>query len=476
MASIAATAIFALSTKPSVAQAAARSFDEVYSRARSIAATSGDGATIFFAPEASQPQQGQFVYAIAVYKGRPDGQATFGATSSVPILHTNVEIQASGFSNAAFGRGDAFAVFVSSNGDLRWVDNYRATSAALANEPTCDSPSLVLMFMTPGQTTQQRTLRCGGSVVAEVLPGPAAPSSAPTPVVQIRNATPPPVPAPLGPSQAPTMPPTPTPTPIPPLIPGAAGVTAATVTSLTFNSSPPSGGSGLGYYVTYSISCGNVAYSCTVGGLMAATRYVITPTYHDSVGDTVAGTPFAGVTSPVSLPGPGSTTTAPTLIEQVIWTQSDGGCDESFQGINAWPSYTVTTAGAIQQADMSGGSWSITGGQYTYTFDPGDGSGPHGVIIPYVVQFYAGPQQAWNSSWTTTPNKGNLFLDVAGPEIALGGSSLNFGNYPNVFGTNPYSPSAFAGYSPDTPIILELLGIEEIETGEPGGACGGGGV
>jgi hypothetical protein len=73
------------------------------------------------------------------------------------------------------------------------------------------------------------------------------------------------------------------------LLPGIPSVSGVTQTSLAVNSTPPSGGSGSGYYVSYLISsavgCGPAVYACTIPGLTAATTYAITAVYRDSAGD-----------------------------------------------------------------------------------------------------------------------------------------------------------------------------------------------
>jgi prepilin-type N-terminal cleavage/methylation domain-containing protein len=105
------------------------------------------------------------------------------------------------------------------------------------------------------------------------------------------------------------------------LSPGAASAGGATATTLALTSTPPTGGTGAGYAVSYLLGaaaqCSGVAFACTVGGLAPATTYTFTPVYSDGSGATVAGAPFSGTTlaaggGPAPSPTPTAVGSAPS--------------------------------------------------------------------------------------------------------------------------------------------------------------------
>jgi hypothetical protein len=96
----------------------------------------------------------------------------------------------------------------------------------------------------------------------------------------------------------------------PPLVAGSPSVTSATLISLSVNSTPPNGGSGAGYNVTYVTNtgqtCGPVSYACTINGLNSSTPYTITATYHDSAGHTATASTTGTTLAPRPVLNPGT--------------------------------------------------------------------------------------------------------------------------------------------------------------------------
>lgn len=140
---------------PYAAVAAAREFDAALAYARSIAATSGDGATLVFAPAPGASAQG---FVLTVYSGRPDGN-TPAASGLAPSLASASVIEAS------LG-APPFALFVDSSGALSGQGGYPSFNAGqptfrtIAGEPACPSGGYRLTFSDPVHA-EARVLPCG---------------------------------------------------------------------------------------------------------------------------------------------------------------------------------------------------------------------------------------------------------------------------------------------------------------------------
>lgn len=102
-------------------------------------------------------------------------------------------------------------------------------------------------------------------------------------------------------------------TPWPGFNPGAPGCNGDSATTITCDSSPPSGGTGTGFYVVYYITggpdhggatCGAAVYACQYTGLTASSTYGITAEYYDSAGHNASAPASASTqASPNQFPG-----------------------------------------------------------------------------------------------------------------------------------------------------------------------------
>lgn len=177
---LAAGGVWMLSMQPGALRAAVNDVDADFAAAQSIAESSGNGATLVFAPQAG----GVPGFTVRVYSGRPD------AVNAVTPTTTMAVTSASTVSEAHFGK-PPFAIFLNSAGYATGTGGYPTLDAhenptfpVIAQQPACPSGGIVLTFTSPQGATATRTFACNtmvaGSAAADPTPTPNAPHVSPT--------------------------------------------------------------------------------------------------------------------------------------------------------------------------------------------------------------------------------------------------------------------------------------------------------
>ncbi len=176
---LAAGGVWMLGAHPGALTQAADDFDAALASARAIAATSGNGATLVFAPggTGTSPTQG---FTLRVYSGRPDPGATVRATTAMPgIARATVSERTLG--------DPPFAIFIGASGHVSGASAYPRIKAGgevvfpvIAREPACPPRGFVLTF-DDARGTATRTLACASSVSTP----PEIPNPSPTPNVPL---------------------------------------------------------------------------------------------------------------------------------------------------------------------------------------------------------------------------------------------------------------------------------------------------
>jgi hypothetical protein len=169
-----------LSMRPAALRGALDDFDANLATAKAIAASSGNGATLVFAPQA----HGALGFTLRVYSGRPN--------TANAVIATNAMIASSpaAVSEAHFGK-PPFAIFLNSAGYPTGSANYptldaqeNPTFGAIAQQPPCPSGGIELTFTSPQGVTATRTLPCDEPVPivagTDPTPTPNAPHISPT--------------------------------------------------------------------------------------------------------------------------------------------------------------------------------------------------------------------------------------------------------------------------------------------------------
>jgi prepilin-type N-terminal cleavage/methylation domain-containing protein len=177
---LAAGGFWMLSMRPAALRGALDDFDSNLAAAKALAASSGNGATLVFAPQTDSAPG----FTLRVYSGRPN------ASNAVAITNTMAAISATSVSEAHFGK-PPFAIFLSSAGYPTGSANYPSLDAqenptfnVIAQQPPCPSGGIVLTFTSPQGVTATRTLPCNTSVAfaagADPTPTPNPPHISPT--------------------------------------------------------------------------------------------------------------------------------------------------------------------------------------------------------------------------------------------------------------------------------------------------------
>jgi prepilin-type N-terminal cleavage/methylation domain-containing protein len=140
-----AGAAFALGSRPVAMNSAATGFEAQFEAARSLAAATGNGATIVVQPRVP------LGFKSIVYAGRPTAGDALAVTS-VPQIASDAEI-----SEAGFGR-PPFAIFISGSGHVSMAGSYPSAAqfdspvmTPIASEPACPAAgSYALTFSANG--------------------------------------------------------------------------------------------------------------------------------------------------------------------------------------------------------------------------------------------------------------------------------------------------------------------------------------
>ncbi len=177
---LAAGGFWMLSMRPAALRGALDDFDSNLAAAKALAASSGNGATLVFAPQTG----GAPGFTLRVYSGRPN------ALNAVIATNTMAAISATSVSEVHFGK-PPFAIFLNSAGYPTGTDNYPSFDAqgnptfnVIAQQPPCPSGGIVLTFMSPQGVTATRTLPCNTDVAfaagSDPTPTPNPPHISPT--------------------------------------------------------------------------------------------------------------------------------------------------------------------------------------------------------------------------------------------------------------------------------------------------------
>jgi type II secretory pathway pseudopilin PulG len=177
---LAAGGYWMLAMQPGALRGALDDFDANLAAARATAASSGNGATLVFAP----PPNGAPGFALRVYAGRPN------AVNAVSATTTLAGSSATSVSEAHFGQ-PPFALFFNSAGYPTGVARYptldaqgNAAFAVIAQQPPCPSGGIVLTFTSPQGVSATRTLPCNTDIAgiarANPTPTPNVPHVSPT--------------------------------------------------------------------------------------------------------------------------------------------------------------------------------------------------------------------------------------------------------------------------------------------------------
>ena len=160
-----------LSMHPGALRGALDDFDANLASAKAIAASSGNGATLIFEPQAN----GSLGYTLRVYSGRPT------AAGAVTQTNTMIANSAATVKEAHFGN-PPFAIFLSSAGYPTGKAGYPTVNAGVPNfttiatEPPCPAGGIELTFTSPQGVTGTRSLPCN-----VVVSGTAGTDSTPSP-------------------------------------------------------------------------------------------------------------------------------------------------------------------------------------------------------------------------------------------------------------------------------------------------------
>ncbi len=176
---------WAFSLHPNALVAATDDVDAALASARAIAASSGNGATIAFAPRADARGNPLAGFTLRIYSGRPDAPGAVRATSAMPVIaDASVRERTLG--------APPFSIFIDSAGNASGAASYpaidasgNASFATIAQEPACPPGGFTLTLRDlQSRASATRTLSCR---VALSAPGAANPS--PTPNVPLATPT-----------------------------------------------------------------------------------------------------------------------------------------------------------------------------------------------------------------------------------------------------------------------------------------------
>ncbi|HTU69088.1 MAG TPA: type II secretion system protein [Candidatus Baltobacteraceae bacterium] len=177
---LAAGGYWMLAMRPGALRNAVDDFDSNLAGAKALAASSGNGATLVFAP---QPN-GLTGFTLRVYSGRPNAANAVSATNTMAVN------SGASVSEAHFG-SPPFAIFLNSAGYPTGTANYPALDAhenptfnVIAQQPPCPSGGIVLTFTSAQGVTATRTLPCNTTLDTvggtDPTPTPNAPHISPT--------------------------------------------------------------------------------------------------------------------------------------------------------------------------------------------------------------------------------------------------------------------------------------------------------
>lgn len=137
--------------RPYALRSAATQFDAALAYGRAIAASSGNGATLVFAPR----EAGGF--SIAIYAGRPTAQGALHP-SGIPPMVSDARVDVEGIG------GPPFALFLSGAGNATLAASVLPTPAPGGSEPACPSSGTWKLTLAGGPAKSEVWLPCFAAV------------------------------------------------------------------------------------------------------------------------------------------------------------------------------------------------------------------------------------------------------------------------------------------------------------------------
>ncbi len=170
--------VWLFAAHPGALRAAVDGFDANYADARALAAKTGNGATIVFAPRKDASGNAIPGFTMRVYSGRPNGVSAVTQTNAAAVISD------ASISETTFG-SPPFALFLSSAGKPSGKASYPAFNAqgapqfaVIAQQPPCPNVAgITLTFRANNGATETRNLGCDGAMPS----GTAAPQPTLTP-------------------------------------------------------------------------------------------------------------------------------------------------------------------------------------------------------------------------------------------------------------------------------------------------------
>jgi type II secretory pathway pseudopilin PulG len=146
-------------------RSAAAQFDAALAYAQSLAANSGNGATLVFTAAS-----GGGGFDLTIFSGRPSGAGTLQQAPTAPI-HAEATV-----SEAKLG-GVPFTIFLNSAGHASAMSGAVTTASVVASDPGCPSgESAVVLSFSDSHTTDTRSVPCNTAVAGSpVTVGTVAP-------------------------------------------------------------------------------------------------------------------------------------------------------------------------------------------------------------------------------------------------------------------------------------------------------------
>jgi prepilin-type N-terminal cleavage/methylation domain-containing protein len=181
---LAAGGVWLLGMRPGALTHATSDYDAALASARAVAETSGNGATLVFAPR----DGGEPGFTLRAYSGRPVSAGAVKATNAMPG-ESDAAVE-----EATLGK-PPFAIFIGASGHVSGKGPYptiaangAATFDAIVTEPACPASGFVLTFTGPQGATATRALPCTPSA-SDAPSGPSMPNPSPTPNVPLLTPT-----------------------------------------------------------------------------------------------------------------------------------------------------------------------------------------------------------------------------------------------------------------------------------------------
>jgi prepilin-type N-terminal cleavage/methylation domain-containing protein len=181
---LAAGGAWLLAMHPGALMHATSDYDAALASARGIAMTSGNGATLVFAPRSG----GAAGFTLHAYSGRP---ASTGAVTTTTVMPVDSDAT---ITEATLGK-PPFAIFIGASGHASGKASYpaidalgNATFAVVAGEPACPAGGFVFTFTGPQGAVAKRTLPCTPDA-SNAPGGTGLPNPSPTPNVPLLTPT-----------------------------------------------------------------------------------------------------------------------------------------------------------------------------------------------------------------------------------------------------------------------------------------------